>query len=209
VSTRTSTIRDRTELASAVREYIAGSSGSRTLSLAEVAEVHNVSCRTLQRALASDATDYSRLLRIARMDFAARFLSRTHGSVADAWMRSGYRSQAHFTRTFASYFGITPRKYRRIAVLEGRLSWRDWKDQIDPARPGSSEYFRRRKRRSENVRELQRLTRGLLPNARAALTDYAPPQRPVIDLEAARRARASRRERVRARVLEELMDEPW
>ncbi len=180
-------------------------SARHTLSLAEVAEVNNVSCRTLQRALESDVTDYSRLLRIARVDSAARFLSRTEGPVADAWMRSGYRSQAHFTRTFASYFGITPQKYRRIAVLETRLAWRDWKDQIDPARPGSSEYFRRRKRRSENVRELQRLTRGLLPNARTALAAYAPPRRLAIDVRPTRRARARRRQRA----LEDVMDVPW
>ncbi len=175
-----------------------------------MAGAHNVSRRTLQRALASEATDYSRELRIARMDQAARFLSRTTGgSVASAWQRSGYRSHAHFTRTFESYFGISPQTYRRIAALEERLAWRDWKDRVSPVLPGSSEYFRRRKRRSENVRELQRLTRGLLPNARAALTLHAPPQRLVVDLNAAHRVRETRRRRHSERVLEDLMDAPW
>ena len=200
---RSSTLRQWTELAHAAREYITEHSARSTLSLADVAEAHNVSRRTLQRALASDATDYSRELRIARMDQSARFLSRTGGSVAAAWERSGYRSHAHFTRTFERFFGISPQRYRRIATLEERLAWRDWKDRVSPVLPGSSEYFRRRKRRSENVRELQRLTRGLLPNARSALTIYAPRQRPVVDLNATHRARKARRRRHSERVLED------
>jgi AraC-like DNA-binding protein len=209
VVTRSSTLRQWTELASAARKYIAEHSARSTLSLTDVAEAHNVSRRTLQRALACDATDYSRELRIARMDQAARFLSRTGGSVAAAWERSGYLSHAHFTRTFEGYFGISPQRYRRIATLEERLAWRDWKDRVSPVPPGSSEYFRKRKRRSENVRELQRLTRGLLPNARTALTIHAPRQRLVVDLNAVRGARETRRRRHSERVLEDLMDAPW
>jgi AraC-like DNA-binding protein len=206
---RSSTLRQWDELAPAAREYIAEHSARSTLSLADVAEANNVSRRTLQRALANGATDYSRELRIARMDQAARFLSRTGGPVAAAWERSGYRSHAHFTRTFKSYFGISPQRYRRIASLEGRLAWRNWKDRVSPVPPGSREYFRRRKRRSENVRELQRLTRGLLPNARAALTIHAPRQRVVVDLDAASRARKARHRRYSDRVLEDLVDAPW
>lgn len=207
--TRSSTHCQWTELASAAREYIVEHSARSTLSLEKVAEAHNVSRRTLQRALASDGTDYSRELRIARMNKAALFFSRTEGSVAAARERSGYRSHAHFTRTFEGYFGISPQRYRRIAVLEQRLAWRDWKDRVSPVSPGSSEYFRRRKRRSENIRELQRLTHGLLPNARAALTTHAPRERLVVDLNAVRRARETRRRRYSERVLEDLMDAPW
>jgi AraC-like DNA-binding protein len=206
---RSSTLREWADLASAACGYIAEHAARSTLSLADVAEAHNVSRRTLQRALASAATDYSRELRIARMDQSARFLSRTGGSVATAWERSGYRSHAHFTRTFEGYFGISPQRYRRIAMLEARLGWRDWKDRVSPVPPGSSEYFRRRKRRSENVRELQRLTRGLLPNARAALTFHTPRERVVVDLDAVRRARETRRRRYRHRALEDLVDAPW
>jgi AraC-like DNA-binding protein len=144
-----------------------------------VARAHNVSERTLQRALEHDGTSYSRELVIARMNNAARFLARS-ATVAAAWARSGYGSHAHFTRTFKRHFGISPESFRRIAALERRMARRDWKDLKTPVRPGSADYFRTRKWRSKDVRELQRLAGGLSPNARAAVRKYAGRRRLVI-----------------------------
>lgn len=173
-------------IASEARAFITANAATPGLSISEVAAAVRVSQRKLQRALAYDGTDFTREIRIARMQRAARSMSRS-ASVGLARRWSGYRSDAHFTRMFERYFGVTPRAYRRIAVLEDRLAWRDWQDEINPVSAGSHEYFRRRKRRSENVREVQRLLRPILPNGRVALLDYAPPPRKVIDVRSGRR----------------------
>jgi AraC-like DNA-binding protein len=184
---RSSTLDDWSRAASAARDYIAAHSSDSSLGIDEVAAAASVSRRKLQRALAHDGTDYSRELRVARMHTSARLLSR-RTSVSWAWRASGYRSQAHFTRTFERYYGLSPRAYLRIVALEDLLDWRDWNDRVRPVRPGSSEYFRRRKRRSENVRELQRRVRSILPNARAALTAHASSPRRVIEPHTGRHA---------------------
>jgi len=204
---RAATLRHWAEIASAAHSYIVEHSYDPTLSVQDVARSQAVSERTLQRALAHSGTDYSRELRIARMQKAARALT-LGNTVAKTWFSSGYRSQAHFSRTFDCHYGITPRVYRRIAMLESRLAWREWNDKVRPVRPGSGEYFRRRKRRAENVRELQRLTRRLLPSARAALAANAPPPRPVIDFAAIRRTQESYRRRTTQELLR-AFDDPW
>jgi AraC-like DNA-binding protein len=185
---RPSTLEDWSAIASEARAFITSKASSPGLSIVDVADELRVSPRKLQRALAHDGTDFTREIRVARMQVAAQTISRG-ASVGLARRFCGYRSDAHFTRTFESYFGVTPRTYRRIAVLEDRLNWRDWQDEINPVGAGSHEYFRRRKRRSENVREVQRLLRPILPNGRAALLEYAPPPRKVIDVRSGRRGR--------------------
>jgi AraC-like DNA-binding protein len=188
---RTSTHHDWSEIASAAREHIAQHAERSDLRIDAVAHALAVSRRKLQRVLAWSGTDYSRELHIRRMEIAARNLSR-EASVSVARSRSGYRSDAHFTRTFHGYYGITPDTYRRVVRLQALLDWRDWNDKVRRVPGGTREYYRRRKRRNENVRELHRLTRGLLPNARRALAATARAPRPVLDLEAMRRATAAR-----------------
>jgi AraC-like DNA-binding protein len=183
---RTSTLEDWSAIASEARAFITARAATPGLSIGDVATAVGASPRKLQRALAHVGTDFTREILIARLAIAARTMSRG-ASVGSTRRWSGYRSDAHFTRTFERYFGVTPRTYRRIAVLEDRLAWRDWQDEINPVAAGSQEYFRRRKRRSENVREVHRLLRPILPNGRAALLDYAPPPRKVIDVHSGRR----------------------
>jgi AraC-like DNA-binding protein len=185
---RPSTLDDWSAIASEARAFITANASTPGLSIREVADTVDVSARKLQRALAYDGTDFTREILVARMQIAAQTMSRG-ASVRLARRFCGYRSDAHFTRTFERYFGVTPRTYRRIAVLEDRLNWRDWQDEINPVSAGSHEYFRRRKRRGENVREVQRLLRPILPNGRTALLEYAPPPRKVIDARFGRRGR--------------------
>jgi glycine/D-amino acid oxidase-like deaminating enzyme len=110
---------------------------------------------------------------------AARLLSRGYRVTATAGL-CGYQSASHFSVVFRQQYGVPPVVFKRAAKLDARLRWRDWKDEVEPVRPGSSEYFRRRRRRNEDVRRFQRLIRGMPALAHAALKEHAAPARPVL-----------------------------
>jgi AraC-like DNA-binding protein len=196
---RRSTLESWTAIAAEAEEIIRRRSHDQALRIGEIAHALNVSRRKVQRALAAAGTDFTAELHRVRMETAARTLAHRY-YVRVVHRRSGLKSPSHFSRAFRRYFGVTPQQFRRAARLNGRLQWRAWKDQIEPVKPGTPEYFRRRKRWSEDERALHRLVREMLPAGRAALHANAPPERPVIDLEALRaRSEEMRRERTRVR----------
>jgi AraC family transcriptional regulator len=47
-----------------------------------------------------------------RVEFACRELSQAHSSLVQIALAAGFANQAHFSRTFKRYTGITPAKYR-------------------------------------------------------------------------------------------------
>lgn len=124
---------------------------------------------------------------LARMERATRLLSSRY-LVRVAAEQSGFRSHAHFTRTFTAHIGLTPQEYRRAATTQHRIQYRIFKDKVDPVKPGSPEYFRRRKRWREDGRRLHRLVAKAHPFGRAKLAAHAPPERSVVDLAALRRS---------------------
>ncbi len=165
---RRSTGQRRVELADAARAIIGQRFRQGNLTIDAVAGDLAVSRRTLQRALASATTDFSHEVHRARMELAARVLSLDY-SVGTTARTCGYSSPSHFSQVFHSTYGITPSAFRKAAKLHARLEWRKWKDQIEPVRAGSQEYFRRRRRWRDDERELHKIVRTMPHAAQAAL----------------------------------------
>ncbi len=108
-----------TALKSAVRPYVVG----RCPRIEELAEVLNISKRTLQRRLQSTGQTYSTAVEEARFDLARELLSEPSAKIIDVAMSVGYENSQHFSRAFRRIAGIAPAAYRRnlYARSEGAL----------------------------------------------------------------------------------------
>ena len=85
----------------------------RKWSLGDVAGELCLSQRSLQRQLAQQGTNFSRLVAEARLHCAAQFLCEEPGmGLAEVGFLSGYSDQAHFTRSFSQLVGLSPQVYR-------------------------------------------------------------------------------------------------
>jgi len=84
-----------------------------TPTLAGVAHRLASSPRSLQRRLSEAGLSYSQLLGEARRRMAAWRLLSTPASLSEVGFFSGYADQAHFTRDFRKFVGLTPAQYRK------------------------------------------------------------------------------------------------
>jgi len=83
----------------------------------DVAEMLNMSARTLQRKLGDGGTTYKEILDDTRHALALQYLSaRTH-SVSDVTYLLGFSSGSCFTRAFRRWTGQSPSDWRAGAVL--------------------------------------------------------------------------------------------
>lgn len=93
--------------------------GDERLDPAAVAREHGVSERQLQRLFHDAGTSFCRWIKQARLDHCAADLSnpdlhdRSITEISFGW---GFNDAAHFSRTFRSEFGMTPRAYRNGAL---------------------------------------------------------------------------------------------
>lgn len=78
-----------------------------------VAEVANLSTRTLQRRLTAENRTYSGLLEEARLQAAMRLLRQNETKLVDVALELGYSDAANFTRAFRRWSGVPPRTARR------------------------------------------------------------------------------------------------
>lgn len=78
-----------------------------------VAEVANLSTRTLQRRLTAENRTYSGLLEEARLQAAMRLLRQNETKLVDVALELGYSDAANFTRAFLRWSGVAPRTARR------------------------------------------------------------------------------------------------
>ena len=91
----------------------------RDLSLAEVAEsadVHPVHLtRVFRRHLRCTPGDY---LRRCRLDKAAALLESGRSRLSEIAQACGYFDQAHFSRAFKRAYGVPPRAYREVCLVQ-------------------------------------------------------------------------------------------
>ena len=91
----------------------------RDLSLAEVArsaDVHPVHLtRVFRRHLRCTPGDY---LRRCRLDKAAALLDAGRSRLSDIAQACGYFDQAHFSRAFKRAYGMAPRAYREVCLVQ-------------------------------------------------------------------------------------------
>lgn len=82
--------------------------------LANVARQLNMSQRTLQRRLTEVNLPFSKILAETRVRMAASWLINSELSIAEIGFISGFSDQPHFTRTFKSLVGMSPRSYHKF-----------------------------------------------------------------------------------------------
>jgi len=183
VKHRARTVQDRTEITAGARRFIAGHVGDPSLCIDDVADATGVPVRTLQRALASCNTDFSREIANARFACALRLLSSdyTTYTIRAVARQCGYETPSHFTKVFRERYGVTPSLFQRATKIENRLTWRRFIDKVRPVKTGSSEYFRRRKRYNEDVQKLRGLVGNMPSAAKDALRETRRPERPVYE----------------------------
>ncbi|MEJ2140379.1 MAG: helix-turn-helix transcriptional regulator [Gammaproteobacteria bacterium] len=78
----------------------------------EVAQLLQVSPRTLQRKLSEAGSSYSGLVERCRCRVACESLRYTQDPVQDIAALLGYRDVSSFSRAFRRWTGITPRDFR-------------------------------------------------------------------------------------------------
>ncbi len=102
-------------LRSVLRPYLGGS----TPTLALAAEIAGMSGRTFQRRLADCDRSYSQVLEDVRFEIARDLLVAPGTRIIEVAMASGYESPQNFSRAFRRISGMSPKAYRRMAVVEG------------------------------------------------------------------------------------------
>jgi AraC-like DNA-binding protein len=82
------------------------------LTVADLAAVHHVSERTVQRVFARDGETVGAVVRRRRIAQARSELVRTSLPIAMVAARAGYFDASHFARDFRRFYGQTPREHR-------------------------------------------------------------------------------------------------
>ena len=82
--------------------------------IASVANALGTSVRTLQRRLSDMDESFTGILETARMTSANRLIANGDLSLNQIAQELGYSDQAHFTRAFRRWTGISPAAYRRL-----------------------------------------------------------------------------------------------
>lgn len=89
------------------------------VSLPGVAAAMGVSVRQLQRQLESSGTSYQARLDAIRAERARRCLLNNRFSMTELSIILGFSDSAIFTRRFRSWFGVSPREWKRAAYASG------------------------------------------------------------------------------------------
>jgi AraC-like DNA-binding protein len=83
------------------------------LTINQVAELADVSVRTLQRKLAAEGRSYSELVDEIRAERAVDLLKKTDVSLVEIGKEVGYSTLPNFFRAFQRWTGKTPAQFRR------------------------------------------------------------------------------------------------
>jgi AraC-like DNA-binding protein len=82
-------------------------------SIASTAARIVISVRTMQRRLAEAGVKYSDLVDRVRFEQACRYLKNPQIPLGKVSVRLGYRDPSSFSRAFARWAGMAPRRYRQ------------------------------------------------------------------------------------------------
>jgi AraC-like DNA-binding protein len=102
---------ERFNIVARVREVLTQRLKDREPSQEEVAEILNVSARTLQRKLGDSGTTFKEILDETRHALALAYLSAPH-SVSEITYLLGFSCTSSFTRAFRRWTGLSPSDWR-------------------------------------------------------------------------------------------------
>jgi AraC-like DNA-binding protein len=97
----------------ALRTHMDALAPGEVLDIVTAAELAGCSTRTLQRVLGTDGLTWRRVLDQARFKQALAALGSREPSILDVALDCGYSDQAHFSRAFQRWTGLSPGAYRR------------------------------------------------------------------------------------------------
>lgn len=92
-----------------------------TLKVGQVAQIMNMSERTLQRYLALENTSFTILVDSIKKQYAQKLLAQNNMSIEKVALILGYAETSHFTRAFKRWMGTTP-KYFQTQHKMGELN---------------------------------------------------------------------------------------
>ena len=101
------------ELPNAIREIVKTYSFNKNISIEEVANIADISVRTLQRRLTDSGMKFNDLLNESRFDHAKEKLKDMQVPIKDIAKSLGYSDAAHFTRAFHQWSGVSPTEYKK------------------------------------------------------------------------------------------------
>ena len=110
------------EFPTAIREVVGSMLVDGTPKIAAVAEAVGASVRTLQRRLSDIDTTFSSILEEAKMKSANWMITRTDRTLNEIAHELGYSDQAHFTRAFHRWTGVSPGAFRRLDAQAASVS---------------------------------------------------------------------------------------
>ena len=96
-----------------IRSQLLKQTPFKALTLVECAELMNVSASTLKRSLALEDANYKSILECVRKEQALSILKDDSVSIQEVSNRLGYSDRSAFARSFRSWMGISPLKYRQ------------------------------------------------------------------------------------------------
>ena len=103
---------ERFNIVARVREVLTQRLRDREPSQEEVAEILNVSARTLQRKLGDSGTTFKEILDETRHALALAYLSAPQHSVGEVTYLLGFSCSSSFTRAFRRWTGLSPSDWR-------------------------------------------------------------------------------------------------
>jgi AraC-like DNA-binding protein len=109
---------ERANIQARVREVLTQRLARGEPSQEQVAELLNMSARTLQRKLSEHGIMYKEILDATRHQLALAYLSAPRYSVSDVTYLLGFSAGSCFTRAFRRWTGLSPTDWR--AALEAR-----------------------------------------------------------------------------------------
>jgi AraC-like DNA-binding protein len=101
------------EFAGVVRAVLKGRRHSGWLTIAQAAELADISTRTFQRRLADEGQTFLKLTDQTRAEIANELLICTQCSLAEIATELGYTESQNFVRAFKRWTGQTPQQFRR------------------------------------------------------------------------------------------------
>ena len=91
------------------------------LNIDRVAYSVRMTTRTLQRRLSDAGLTYAHVLQSVRFEVAKQLLKDPHRKIGDIARTLGYSDNAHFTRAFQRWTGLSPRAFRRRSGVEAAI----------------------------------------------------------------------------------------
>lgn len=105
-----------------VKRKIAMSLSGDGPTIGRVAQLLNVSVRSLQRQLQQGGINYNKFVAEVRYETACRLLDARDTSIAEVAAALGYVDPSSFSRSFARWSGMQPRAYRASQIRRGSLA---------------------------------------------------------------------------------------